>query len=509
MPEIRNLTIQHRASGRTLVSDLSFTIQAGDRIAIIGEEGNGKSTLLKYLYDPALVASYADVAGSVRMDGRRTGFLYQELPEAEQAKSVCDFLTGRGAFDTAADSELLHKASELGLAPERIYSEQRVSTLSGGEKVKLQLLAVLAGRPDLLMLDEPTNDIDIETLQYLTAFLLDTPLPVLYVSHDETLLEDTATAVIHLEQLHLKTECRSGFYRLPYRVYVESRMSAFQRQEQRARKEAAEYRAKVERYRRLFERVQADQNRISRGDPHGGRLLKKKMHAVKSVGRRLESEEKRLTALPVFEDAIELAFPQVIQPRGKEILRCSLPELSVAGRVLCRNVELVVHGGEHVGIFGKNGVGKTTLLAHIAEELLARSDVRAFYMPQNYAELLPSDCTAVGFLAPDGDKAAVTAARLHLGSVHFTRGEMLAPIGTLSGGQRAKLCLLRPILSGADVLILDEPTRNFSPLTNPVIRGILRGFGGAIVSVSHDRKYLFEVTETLYRQTPEGLQREW
>ena len=227
MPEIRNLTIQHRASGRTLVSDLSFTIQAGDRIAIIGEEGNGKSTLLKYLYDPALVAPYADVTGSVRMDGRRAGFLYQELPETEQSKSVCDFLTGRGAFDTAADSELLRRASELGLAPERIYSEQRVSTLSGGEKVKLQLLAVLAGRPDLLMLDEPTNDIDIETLQYLTEFLLHTPLPVLYVSHDETLLEDTATAVIHLEQLHLKTECRSGFYRLPYRVYVESRMSAF------------------------------------------------------------------------------------------------------------------------------------------------------------------------------------------------------------------------------------------------------------------------------------------
>lgn len=353
MPEIRNLTIQHRVSGRTLVSDLSFTIQAGDRIAIIGEEGNGKSTLLKYLYDPALVAPYADVTGSVRMDGRRAGFLYQELPETEQSKSVCDFLTGRGAFDTAADSELLRRASELGLAPERIYSEQRVSTLSGGEKVKLQLLAVLAGRPDLLMLDEPTNDIDIETLQYLTEFLLHTPLPVLYVSHDETLLEDTATAVIHLEQLHLKTECRSGFYRLPYRVYVESRMSAFQRQEQRARKEAAEYRAKVERYRRLFERVQADQNRISRGDPHGGRLLKKKMHAVKSVGRRLESEEKRLTALPVFEDAIKLAFPPILQPRGKEILRCSLPELSVAGRVLCRNVELVVHGGEHVGIFGK------------------------------------------------------------------------------------------------------------------------------------------------------------
>lgn len=194
MPEIRNLTIQHRASGRTLVSDLSFTIQAGDRIAIIGEEGNGKSTLLKYLYDPALVAPYADVTGSVRMDGRRAGFLYQELPETEQSKSVCDFLTGCGAFDTAADSELLRRASELGLAPERIYSEQRVSTLSGGEKVKLQLLAVLAGRPDLLMLDEPTRNFSPLSNPVIRGILRGYGGAILSVSHDRKyLLEVTET----------------------------------------------------------------------------------------------------------------------------------------------------------------------------------------------------------------------------------------------------------------------------------------------------------------------------
>lgn len=509
MANVFHLTIRHRASGRTLVNDLSFSVQPGDRIAIIGEEGNGKSTLLQYLFDPALVAPYAEAHGTSELGALRPAFLYQELPEAALRQSVYDYLVQAGAFSVSTDAELLRMAARLALAPERIYDAQRVGTLSGGEKVKLQLLRVLAARPGLLLLDEPTNDIDLETLESLTDFLLTSGLPALYVSHDETLLEQTATAVIHLEQLHGKAACRSGFYRLPYRTYVDARSSAYARQRQLARKEAAEYRARLARYRQLFERVQAAQARVPRGDPHSGRLLKKKMHAVQAAGRRLEREKAQLTGLPVMEDAIYLSFPPVSQPRGKEILRLSLDALTAGERVLCRDVRLTVHGGEHIGIVGQNGVGKTTLLAHIARLLAARTDIRAFYMPQSYAELLPLAQSAVAFLAPDGDRDSVTRARLHLGSVHFTRDEMLAPIGTLSGGQRAKLCLLRPILSGADVLVLDEPTRNFSPLSNPVVRDLLAGFGGAIVSVSHDRKYLLEVCETLYRLTPAGLARQW
>ena len=509
MADVLHLTIQHRSSGRTLVNDLSFSVNPGDRIAIIGEEGNGKSTLLKYLFDPALTEPYAEARGRSGLSSMRPAFLYQELPEAAHRQSIYDYLVSAGAFTAMTDAELMHQAALLGLRPDRIYDAQPVGTLSGGEKVKLQLLRVLAARPGLLLLDEPTNDIDIETLEYLSAFLNTCGLPAIYVSHDETLLEETATAIIHLEQLHLKTVCRSGFYRLPYRAYVDARMSAYARQRQIARKEAAQYRARMERYRQLFERVQAEQARVSRGDPHGGRMLKKKMHAVQSMGRRFAREKEQLTELPVMEDAMFLSFPPVSQPRGKEILRLSLDALSAGGRVLCRDLSLTVHGGEHIGIIGSNGVGKTTLLAHIARLLAARPDIRAFYMPQSYAELLPMERNAVEFLAPDGDKERVTAARLHLGSVRFTRDEMLAPIGSLSGGQRAKLCLLRPILSGADVLLLDEPTRNFSPLSNPVIRDILSDFGGAILSVSHDRKYLLEVCETLYRLTPDGLLRQW
>lgn len=509
MADVCHLTIQHRSSGRTLVNDLSFSVQSGDRIAIIGEEGNGKSTLLKYLFDPTLTEPYAEARGSSALGSMRPAFLYQELPEDALRQSVYDYLVSAGAFAVSTDAELMQQAALLGLRPERIYDEQPVGTLSGGEKVKLQLLRVLAAQPGLLLLDEPTNDVDIETLQYLSDFLNTCGLPVIYVSHDETLLEETATAIIHLEQIHLKTVCRSGFYRLPYRAYVDARLSAYARQRQIARKEAAAYRARMERYRQLFERVQSEQAHVSHGDPHGGRLLKKKMHAVKSMGRRFEREKEQLTELPVMEDAMFLSFPPVNQPRGKEILRLSLDALSAGERVLCRDIALTVHGGEHIGIIGSNGVGKTTLLKHIARQLAARTDVSAFYMPQAYAELLPMRQSAVAFLAPDGDKERVTKARLHLGSVRFTREEMLAPIGSLSGGQRAKLCLLRPILSGADVLLLDEPTRNFSPLSNPVIRDILSGFGGAILSVSHDRKYLLEVCETLYRLTPEGLMRQW
>jgi len=126
-------------------------------------------------------------------------------------------------------------------------------------------------------------------------------------------------------------------------------------------------------------------------------------------------------------------------------------------------------------------------------------------MPQNYEELLELEQTPVDYLDRTGEKEERTRIRTYLGSLKFTADEMDHPIRELSGGQKAKVLLLKMSLSGADVLILDEPTRNFSPLSGPVIRRMLREYGGAIVSVSHDRKYIEEVCDAVYRLTPEGL----
>ena len=155
-----------------------------------------------------------------------------------------------------------------------------------------------------------------------------------------------------------------------------------------------------------------------------------------------------------------------------------------------------MRGPEHVGIIGPNGAGKTTLLRQIAGELLPRTDLRAAYMPQDYGETVDQTLTPVEFLAKSWEKEELTRVKTYLGSMKYTPQEQEHAIGELSGGQRAKLFFLKMILDGANVLVLDEPTRNFSPLSGPVIRGILADFPGCILSVSHDRKYLGPVSYT-------------
>ena len=219
-----------------------------------------------------------------------------------------------------------------------------------------------------------------------------------------------------------------------------------------------------------------------------------------------------MTERPEEEEAILLRFsPDIRLPAGKTVLDFHLDALEAGeaertpSRVLARNIHLFVRGPERICIVGKNGVGKTTLLKRIAEELLPRQDIRAAYMPQNYEDLLELDKTPVDYLSESGDKEEITRIRTWLGSMKYTADEMQHAIRELSGGQKAKIFLLKMNLSGANVLVLDEPTRNFSPLSNPVIRQVLRDFGGAIISISHDRKYIEEVCETVYELTEDGL----
>ena len=180
--------------------------------------------------------------------------------------------------------------------------------------------------------------------------------------------------------------------------------------------------------------------------------------------------------------------------------------ISIA-EIVAKDLRLLVSGPSVIGITGKNGAGKSTLLRLLWADLRERRDLTAAYMPQDYAEVLDYRLTPIAFLAPDGAKDSVTLARTRMGSMRFTHGEMTGPIGSLSGGQRAKILFLDMVLRRANVLLLDEPTRNFSPLSAPVVRQALREFGGAILSVSHDRKYLAEVCDVVYELTPDGLRK--
>ena len=507
MLQVKNLTLTHRKDLTTLIEGLSFTLNPGDRAALIGEEGNGKSTLLKLLCDPALVEGYVEWTGEVIGGNTPKGYLAQELTGEELEEPVWQFCQTSPGFQNADPKELDGAARQVGLSPDIFWDDRPMSTLSGGERVKLRLGLLLLEKPDLLLLDEPSNDLDVETLEWLEGFLLSCPVPVLYISHDETLLEHTANMIIHLERLHRRTTPRCTVEKTSYRDYVERRGAAFAHQEQVAKKERAEYDAKMERWRRIQQSVEHAQAAISRSDPGGGRLLKKKMHTVLSMGRRFEREKENMTALPAWEQAILTAFDpqQSALPTGKVVLRLDLPALTAGEKVLSKDIRLWVTGPEKVGIVGPNGVGKSTLLKRVAAELLPRTDLRAAYMAQDYGDQLLGDKTPIDILAPSGHKDDVTRARSLLGSMKYKTEEMEHPAAGLSGGQRAKLLFLAMVLKGSNVLILDEPTRNFSPLSAPVIRGVLADFPGCIISVSHDRRYLEEVCTRVLELTKNGL----
>ncbi len=506
MLQINHLSVFHKKDLSDLLRDFSFVLRPNDKVVIIGEEGNGKSTLLKLLVDDALVSGYVEYTGEILRRDERIGYLPQEFPEADKEKTVYSFFLEVPDFLDQTPRELSEISSTFGLTTDFFYSEQKIASLSGGEKIKVQFARLILSRPTVLLLDEPSNDIDIGTLKWLERYIAGSPIPVMFVSHDETLIERTANVVIHLEKVRKKTVPRHTVARLSYRQYIDERLSSFDHQEQMARKEKSEYERKMEKYRQIESKVEHQQQTVSRQDPHAGRLLKKKMHAVKSMGRRFEREAEDMTQMPDAEESILLRFRDTVSvPSGKTVLDLNLAELAVSGRVLARNIRLGVFGGEKICIIGKNGVGKTTLLRRIATDLLARTDIRAAYMPQNYEEAFDGSKNPIEFLSHAGSKEETTLIRTWLGSMKFTAEEMERPVSELSGGQKAKLFFLGMNLDGANVLLLDEPTRNFSPLSNPVIRKVLGAFSGTILSISHDRKFMSEVCGKVYEMKADGM----
>lgn len=507
MLQIKGLNITMKKDLRTLLRDFEFCLNSGDRVAVVGEEGDGKSTLLKLIYDESLVEPYAEWEGAIQKNNMLLGYLAQEVSPEEGQLTGYEFCCGEPAFLESSPSELASTAAKLKISPELFYTGQTVASLSGGEKVKLRMALLTLRRPDVYLLDEPSNDLDVETLEWLEHFILECGKPVVYISHDEQLLENTANVILHLEQLRRKTLPRWTVTRMGYRQYVEERLSRFQKQEQLARKEREEDRKRQEKIRRIEQKVQHGLDTISRANPSGARLLKKKMKSVKSMEHRFERERGDMTEFPDSEDAILVNFDsQVALPAGKTVLELSLPQLRTEdGALLAENIELSVRGPEHICITGKNGAGKTTLLRRIAQELLPRADLKTAYMPQNYMEAMDQSLTPVEFLTDSGEKRLLTQAKTYLGSMKYTPEECSHSVSELSGGQKAKLFLLKMILDRNNVLVLDEPTRNFSPLSGPVIREMLAGFGGCIISVSHDRRYIHQVGDLLYELSPNGL----
>ena len=498
MFELKDLSI--KLNDRYLIKGLSLVLDKGDKLAIIGEEGNGKSTLLKVILG---LCDYAEVTGSINLKGNRIGYLKQSMSKDDLDNKVYDYL-----FEN--DNDYYNKLNNLYKYLDNIKLDdsifsQYIYSLSGGEKVKISILKLLLEEYDILFLDEPTNDLDIETLEWLEEFINKTNKPIMYVSHDETLLSNTANMILHLEQIMKKTESRHTLLRIDYDTYVEDRLRKINKQTQVAKSEKREFKKAEEKLNQIMQKVEYQQNTISRSNPHGAKLLKKKMHTLKSQEKKLD--ETNLTKIPDVEESINFFFEPVRIPTNKEIVKVNISALETSDKILSKNIKFDVIGPVHVCIIGRNGVGKTTLIKKIYEMLKNRKDIRLGYMPQNYDDILLKYDSVLDFLCPQADKDYISMVRSYLGNMNFTREEMTGSISNLSNGTKAKLFLIKLVLDKCDVLILDEPTRNVSPLSNPVIRKVLKDFNGTIISISHDRKYIDEVIDNLYLLTENGIEK--
>lgn len=506
MLEIQNITLTLKQDLRVLVRDFSFTLGTNNRrIALIGEEGNGKSTLLKAIAAPRLVEPYIDLKGEIVTRGEIIGYLPQIIGNEWRDLSAIQLLHRAIPWDRFDYNLYYSSLSRLGLSDELIESNRQARNFSGGEKIKFALLLELMKSPTLLLLDEPSNDLDLESTKMLEQFIMDSDIPIMFVSHDEDLLEVCADTIVHFEQLVHKTIPVHTVAVEGYRSYVEKRARAISQQNKQARKEKEIYDQKMERYRHVFERVQHELRAVSRQDPSTAKNLKDKMHSVKSMGKRFAREKERMTQKRIVEDKIDLFFDSDITlPSSKELLRLERDELRVQERLLSQDVRLIMRGAEKVCIVGPNGCGKTTLLREALKELECLN-VKCGYMPQQYEEELDLKRTPVDFLTRDYSKEEHTQIRTYLGSLNFTPEEMMRPISSLSGGQKAKLYFAKMITEEVQFLILDEPTRNISPLSGPEIRKALSEFGGAILAVSHDRAFIREVFDRVLELSPQGL----
>ena len=502
---IKDLTLTLVKDRRVLLESFCFSLLPGQKIALIGEEGNGKSTLLKAIAASDALKDFVDIRGQILTRDEVIGYLPQEVDVGSLAQTTEAFMLEQVLPQHLDDTLFYRLLKEMDL-PETIVSNDRLMRdLSGGEKIKYQLLVQLLKQPTVLLLDEPTNDLDLQSVRWLEDFILDQQIAVLFVSHDEELLSRCATGVIHIEQLSHKTRPQYTVSGLPYAQYVQNRENGIVRQTRLAKKERKEYDAKMKRYQQVYERVQHELRTVSRQEPGVAKNLKDKMHAVKSLGRRLEREQEARTQKPDVESSIDVSFfPSVSIPARKEVLRLELPVLQTGGSILSRNIQLLITGPHKICLVGQNGSGKTTLLREIVK-VMNKSDIPFGYMPQAYAEVMNPEQSAIDFLTRTGLKDEHTRIRTYLGSMKFTPEEMSRPVATLSGGQRAKLYFSQMILDQAAFLILDEPTRNLSPLSGPEIRAALCAYQGGVLAVSHDRRFIADVFEIIYELTPDGL----
>jgi len=515
---VRDLVID--AGAKRLLSDVSFSVQSGDKIGFVGPNGAGKTTLLRVL---AGLGEPAD--GSVVRSGS-IGYLSQEAalddlddPDASALERVLmardigtierrmeitrrkmgtvdgaerdrlirrfgrleDEFTARGGYGAKAEAKRF--ASALGIGAEDL--DQPVATMSGGQRRRVELARILFAETTTLLLDEPTNHLDLDAKSWLVGYLADFEGGLLIVSHDLPLLDESITSVLAVEGGRIEP------FRGNYSYYID------ERQRRRAQ--------------RIRERRQQDA-KIARLEA-GIRRFKGSSESMARRARTWETRVQRMTNDLVNVDRehkrVALRFPQPSQS-GRTPLRAEGLAKAFGHNVVFVDVDVDVDRGERLVIMGLNGAGKTTLLkilAGVEEADLGTVEIgyRAApgYYAQEHEDITPG-VTVLNLMRgvsrlPDRDL------RTLLG--HFLLADKVdQDAGTLSGGEKTKLALARLVVAGHNVLLLDEPTNNLDPQAKEALLEALKHYEGTLVLVSHDTDFVAALNPDRVILMPDGEQ---
>lgn len=521
---ISNLSLILKKDLRVLIKDFSLTVNKKDKIGIIGEEGNGKSSLLKAIYNQEEASKYLEIKGTINIKNEKIGYLPQMVGKELLEKSVNELLNEKIDYSLLDYKKYYFYIDKFNLDEEKLLSSSLlVGNLSGGERIKLFLLIELMKEPTVLLLDEPSNDLDLLSLNLLEELIINLDIPVIFISHDEHFLSRCANRIVHIESLKSKSEARVSVKNLSYDDYYQTREDFLDKNIREFNKDKENFEKKIEKYNRVYQSVNYALNTVSRQAPSVAKNLKDKMHSIKSMEKRYIKEKENLTQKYEVEDAINLKFDNLDKGRSgssnskinylvdanKEVLDLNIDSLKVNSGItlIDKQISLYIKGAKKVALIGENGVGKTTLLRLIYHELKNNTSFKVGYMSQNYEDELLNYLSPLDYLSKTlnvSNKEDLTKIQTYLGSLKLTYEEMNRSISSLSGGEKAKIFFAKLILEKDNVMLLDEPTRNISPLSNKAFINSIKEYNGVLIAVSHDRNFVYQVFDDIYELDKEN-----
>lgn len=471
-------------AGEALFDGVSFSVNAGEKIGLVGVNGAGKSTLLKI------------IAGEIEPDqGRvvigkdeRIGYLRQAV-ETDIDKTVEEFFDDGFPVQGWKIKKVL---SQLGLG--EVDLEKKLEGFSGGEMAKINLAKVLLGEPSILLLDEPTNHLDIEGINFLQDFLAGFKGGVLIVSHDRWILDKIAAKIIDLQ---MTEEGRiAKIYPGNFSEYVQARQKEIVKKKQLYNLQQKNIGKIEQQIAKTKDRSALLESKTNGGDYYVRKKAAKAMKQAKDKEKKLEKflESDDRIEKPQKEKSFKMIFDNYLG-ESQRVLQIKNASFVIEGKKLFDLADLALFGKSRVALLGPNGSGKTTFIKTILGrigleqgELKLNPSVKIGYLSQEIIfddqERTVSEEFEKGYEASSGDIRKV------LGRFLFSGDDQVKKIKDLSLGEKRRLCLAKIVAAGGNFLILDEPTNHLDIASIEAIEKALKDFGGAILAVSHDRFFL-------------------